>query len=104
LPPDGELIFPLVSKALRRVLGRIRADVTVHGFRSTFRDWALEQTAYPSEMCELALAHVTASKTELAYRRADMVAKRRALMQEWSEYCGREKIAVFRKIRMPLSR
>jgi integrase len=62
-------------------------DVTVHGFRSSFRDWTAEQTAYPSEMCEIALAHAAGSKVEAAYRRSDMMEKRRRLMADWAEYC-----------------
>lgn len=61
---------------------------TVHGFRSTFRDWAAEQTAYPNEMVEIALAHGIGNKTEAAYRRGDMVAKRQRLMSDWAAYCG----------------
>ena len=88
LPREGDLIFPLSRHDLRRVLTRIRADITVHGFRSTFRDWATEQTAYPSEMCELALAHAVSNKVEAAYRRGDMLDKRRQLMNAWADYCA----------------
>lgn len=61
--------------------------ITVHGFRSSFRDWASEQTAFASEVCEMALAHVVSNKVEAAYRRGDLVEKRRRLMDEWSRYC-----------------
>jgi integrase len=66
-----------------------RADLTVHGFRSTFRDWSAEQTNFPREVCEMALAHAIESKVEAAYRRGDLFEKRRRLMQAWSEYCAR---------------
>ena len=59
----------------------------MHGFRSTFRDWSAEHTNHPREVCELALAHTVASKTEAAYRRGDLLAKRRPLMEQWASYC-----------------
>jgi integrase len=66
-----------------------RDDLTVHGFRSTFRDWASEVSTFPSEVAEAALAHVVADKTEAAYRRGDLFEKRRKLMQSWAAYCSR---------------
>lgn len=60
----------------------------VHGFRSTFRDWAAEQTSYPNEMLEMALAHTVSDKTEAAYRRGDLMEKRRRLMSDWAAYCA----------------
>ncbi len=68
-------------------MGRV---VTVHGFRSSFRDWAAEITAYPNHVVEMALAHTIPSGVEAAYRRGDLFEKRRALMQEWADYCERE--------------
>ena len=65
-----------------------RADVTVHGFRSSFRDWCAEATDYPREIAEAALAHTVGDKTERAYRRGDTLEKRRALMEEWAKYVG----------------
>ena len=62
--------------------------ITAHGFRSTFRDWAGETTAYPTEVCEHALAHKLADKVEAAYQRGDMLVKRASLMADWSQYCG----------------
>ena len=62
------------------------SDVTVHGFRSTFRDWAAEQTSFPRELCEIALAHEVRSSVESAYQRGDLLEKRRALMQTWDVY------------------
>ena len=62
-------------------------DVTVHGFRSTFRDWAGNETHFPRELAEHALAHVIGDKAEQAYRRGDALEKRRALMAAWEQYC-----------------
>jgi integrase len=72
---------------LLRSLGH--ADVTVHGFRSSFRDWAGEATNFPREVCEAALAHATGDRVERAYRRADALEKRRKLMEAWASYCSR---------------
>jgi len=78
----------LSNMAMLMTLRRMkRSDLTVHGFRSTFRDWAAEQTAYPNEMLEMALAHTVSDKTEAAYRRGDMVEKRRRLMEDWAAFC-----------------
>lgn len=66
-----------------------RADLTVHGFRSTFRDWCAESTAYPRDVAEMALAHAIEDKSEAAYRRGDLLEKRRALMSDWAEFCGK---------------
>jgi integrase len=78
---------PLGPMTLRRVLERLGSDVNVHGFRSTFRDWAAETTAHPSDVCEAALAHLVANKVEAAYRRGDLFEKRRLLMDDWSRFC-----------------
>jgi len=86
-------VFPSTKKGLSNmamlaVLKRMdRADITVHGFRSTFRDWAAESTAYPGEVVEMALAHAIKNLTEAAYRRGDLLEKRSRLMEEWSRYC-----------------
>lgn len=75
-------------------LRRLGHDFTIHGFRSTFRDWAAEQTAFPREVCEAALAHVSAKDaTEAAYFRSDLFEKRRQLMNTWAAYCATEKPA-----------
>ena len=66
-----------------------RSDVTVHGFRSTFRDWAAEATAYPNHVVEQALAHTIGNAVEAAYRRGDLFEKRRHLMNDWAQFCGR---------------
>jgi integrase len=73
--------------AMRAALGR--SDITVHGFRSTFRDWAAETTAYPNHVVEMALAHSIGSAVEKAYRRGDLFEKRRKLMDTWAAFCAR---------------
>jgi integrase len=96
LAREGDFVFigyragkPLSEGALLKTLERMgRTEITVHGMRSTFRDWASEQTAYPSEMCEMALAHAVSNKVEAAYRRGDMLEKRRRLMADWASYCA----------------
>lgn len=79
---------PLSSMAMAMLLRRMKAEITVHGFRSTFRDWASETTGIPHEVCEMALAHAIANKAEAAYRRGDLFEKRRALMEAWASYCA----------------
>jgi integrase len=64
-------------------------DVTVHGFRSTFKDWASERTNFPNEVSEAALAHAVGDKVEAAYRRGDMFEKRRRLMEAWAEFASK---------------
>jgi len=93
---DTNLVFPaprggpLSDMSLTAVLRRMgRADVTCHGFRSTFRDWAGETTAFPREVIEHALAHQLKDKAEAAYQRGDLLAKRARLMQAWADYCNR---------------
>jgi integrase len=66
---------------------RLYEKITVHGFRSSFRDWAAEKGNFPREVCEQALAHSLADQTEAAYQRADYFDKRMVLMQAWSDYC-----------------
>lgn len=80
----------LSNMALLAVLRRMHhQEITVHGFRSTFRDWAAECTTFSREVCEMALAHVVSNEVEAAYRRGDLFDKRRQLMTEWSRYCLR---------------
>jgi integrase len=74
------------------MLRRMKIDgVTVHGFRSAFRDWAAERTNSTNEVCEAALAHVIENKAEAAYRRGDLFDKRRKLMEAWGVYCATPK-------------
>jgi integrase len=87
----GDLVFagqrrrrPLSASSLARLC---RAGVTIHGFRSAFRDWAGEETSFPREIAEQALAHATGGAVEQAYRRGDALEKRRSLMEAWANYC-----------------
>ena len=77
---------PLSNMAMSMQLRRMKQSVTVHGFRSSFRDWASEQTSFPHETCEHALAHRISDKAEAAYRRGDQFEKRRLLMDAWAKY------------------
>jgi len=92
---DCPLIFPgfrnrpLSDMSVSAVLKRMNlTNVTVHGFRSTFRDWAAEHTHHHPEVVEMALAHAVGNKVEAAYRRGDMLAKRAALMENWAQWCA----------------
>ncbi len=78
---------PFSDTIFRDALKRTGFDVTAHGFRSTFRDWAAECTNFPNHVCEMALAHTVKDKTEAAYRRGDLFDKRVALMGEWAAHC-----------------
>ena len=101
LPRTGALVFPggktkrgkkdpqLSAEALTAVLTRMgRDNLTVHGFRSTFRDWCAESQSFPREVAEHALAHSLPDKVEAAYQRATLIEKRTRLMQAWSDYCA----------------
>jgi integrase len=91
----GEFVFfgqrpgkPLSPASLTMVLRRLQINrATIHGFRSSFRDWAGNETHFPRELAEAALAHVIGDKSEQAYRRSDALEKRRALMEAWAAYC-----------------
>ena len=91
----GDYVFPsprgrkpLSHVSLAKVMRRLQIDgATVHGFRSAFRDWAGNETHFPREVAEAALAHVIGDKAEQAYRRGDALEKRRALMEAWAGYC-----------------
>jgi integrase len=79
---------PLSNVAFLRLLGRMGLhNLTVHGFRSSFRDWAAERTNYPNHVVEMALAHAVSDKVEAAYRRGDLFEKRRRLMAQWAAFC-----------------
>jgi integrase len=89
LPRDGERLFVGLGRdGMLECLRQLRDEGTVHGFRSSFRDWAAETTAYPNELLEIALAHTIGNKAEAAYRRGDMMEKRRRLMADWAGYCA----------------
>jgi len=88
----NELVFPgarggiLSDVGLTKPIRAIGSDATVHGFRSTFRDWCAESTSYPNEVAEMALAHTVSSAVERAYRRGNLLAKRARLMRDWCRY------------------
>jgi integrase len=86
--PGGKKGKPLSNMAMLAVLKRMdRRDLTNHGFRSSFRDWAAERTNFPREVAEMALAHTVADKVEAAYRRGDLFQKRRQMMDGWAGFC-----------------
>jgi integrase len=88
--PGAHKDRPLSNMAMLQLLRGMTVDgYTVHGFRSSFRDWAAEQTNYARDLAEAALAHVIGDKTEAAYRRGDAIEKRRKLMQTWADFCAR---------------
>jgi integrase len=82
----GKPLSNMAGLALLRRMGR--ADITVHGFRSTFRDWAGERTSYPKDVAEFALAHKLPDKVEAAYARSTLLDKRTALMADWAAFCA----------------
>jgi integrase len=86
--PSARLGSPLSDMTLTKALKTAGAGAfTVHGFRSSFRDWCGEETNHPRETAEAALAHAVGDQVERAYRRGDALAKRRALMDAWAAYC-----------------
>jgi integrase len=93
LDADSEYVFskkgkPMSNMAFLALLKRMgRDDVTTHGFRSTFRDWVSEETDHSPEVAEMALAHTIANRVEAAYRRGDLVEKRRRLLKNWEDFC-----------------
>lgn len=94
--PVSDLIFPgqnprrpLSDMTLLKILRDKGDDYTVHGFRSSFRDWVAEKTNYPGEVAEAALAHTIANKVEAAYRRTDYLDKRKSLMADWTKFVAR---------------
>src|ERR1051325_4305558 len=88
--PGPRRALPLSNMAMLMLLRRMkRDDLTAHGFRSTFSDWAAERTAYPREVVEMALAHAIENRVEAAYRRGDLFDKRRRLMDAWAQYCNK---------------
>ena len=94
----GDFVFfgqrprrPLSNMSMEMLLRRMKVDVTVHGFRSSFRDWAGDSTSFPRDLAEAALAHVVGNKVEAAYRRSDALDKRRKLMRAWANYCSMDR-------------
>jgi integrase len=87
LEHKGSRVLGVGTHRMLELLNRLRPGVTVHGFRSTFSDWCAEQTGFPSEVREMALAHAVTGKVEAAYRRGDLFEKRRALAEGWARFC-----------------
>lgn len=99
IPETSAYLFPSRNKTLSNMallqlmrglgygVNGEKGPYVPHGFRSSFRDWAGEVSSFPSDVCEMALAHAIANKTEAAYRRSDLFEKRRQLMQAWANYC-----------------
>ena len=86
--PGGKEGRPLSNMAFLMLLRRMgRGELTAHGFRSSFRDWAAERTGFPAEVAEMALAHAVGDKVEAAYRRGDLFQKRRRLAEAWAKFC-----------------
>ncbi|HEV2187519.1 MAG TPA: site-specific integrase, partial [Stellaceae bacterium] len=87
--PGQRAKAPLSNMSLLMLLRKMgRGDLTAHGFRSTFRDWCAEQTAFPSEVAEMALAHAVGDKVEAAYRRGDLLQKRQQVADAWANFCS----------------
>ncbi len=91
---ESDLVFPgrshkrpLSNMVFLMILRRMNLDITAHGFRSAFRDWAAECTNFANDVCEMALAHTIKNKTEAAYRRGDLLERRVLLMEQWAAYC-----------------
>jgi len=92
--PGGKAGRPLSNMSMLMLLRRMgRGDLTAHGFRSSFRDWAAERTAFPAEVAEMALAHAVANRVEQAYRRGDLFEKRRQLAEAWARFCAAPPLA-----------
>ena len=90
---------PLSDMTLLKILRDMKVDATVHGFRSSFRDWCAEETSFSGEVAEAALAHAIPNKVEAAYRRTDFFDKRRKLMDAWAAYCSASTANVVRLAR-----
>jgi integrase len=93
LDPESDFLFsknkkPLSNMAMTMVIRRMKLNITVHGFRSTFRDWVAEATNHSSEVAEMSLAHAISNKVEAAYRRGDLIDKRRLLLRDWEIFCS----------------
>jgi integrase len=87
---------PMSDMTLTKVLRDLKRDETAHGFRSSFRDWVSEETEFPGDVAEAALAHMVSNKTEAAYRRGKLLEKRRKLMDAWGSYCQDSQASVVR--------
>ncbi|SDD10660.1 Integrase [Sphingomonas sp. YR710] len=99
--PGQNLRKPMSNMTMTKLLRDMGVTDTVHGFRSAFRDWVAEETTFPAEVAEAALAHAVPDKVVAAYKRTDFLAKRRQLMAEWASYCEGAKAKVVRLPRRP---
>jgi integrase len=93
LDPNSDYLFSnngkaISSMSMNMTLRRINPEITVHGFRSCFRDWIAEETMHSREVAEKALAHAVANQVEAAYRRGDLLEHRKRLMKDWEDYCN----------------
>ncbi len=93
MDPNSKYLFSkngkrLSNMAMPMMIRRAKVDATVHGFRSTFRDWVSEETTHSSEVAEMALAHTITNTVERSYRRKDLLEKRRLLLNDWEDYCN----------------
>jgi integrase len=93
---QDDRVFSIGKQMMRSCQKDLRPDVTVHGFRSTFRSWSGGCTGHPRDVCEMALGHAVGSAVERAYQRDALLAKRRVLMADWAEFCGRSPADVLR--------
>ena len=98
LPRHGSKPFPLSNMGMLELLRGMRPGHTVHGFRSTFMDWAHERSAFPKVVIDMALAHTIGDKVEAAYRRGDLFEKRRKLMEAWAKYCTDKPMPISDKV------
>jgi integrase len=94
MDPNSKYLFSkngkrLSNMAMPMMIRRAKVDATVHGFRSTFRDWVSEETTHSSEVAEMALAHTITNTVERSYRRKDLLEKRRLLLNDWEDYCNK---------------
>jgi integrase len=104
LDPQSEYFFskngrPLSNMAMLMMVRRLSIGITVHGFRSAFRDWVSEETEYSPELAEMALAHAIGNKVEAAYRRGNLIERRKGLMQHWESFCKGEDLQNIHPIR-----
>jgi integrase len=94
--PGAKRGSPMSDMTLVKIMRDMAVAATPHGFRSSFRDWAADQTTFPAEVAEAALAHAVPDKVVAAYRRTDFLEKRRALMAGWGAYCAQRSASVVR--------
>jgi integrase len=102
--PESEYFFskngkPLSNMAMLMMVRRLSLGITVHGFRSSFRDWVSEETEYSPELAEMALAHTIGNKVEAAYRRGNLIERRKRLMQHWEAFCQGNDMQIVQPIR-----